>query len=446
MVKALARCGTTTATYLSRIDEEGRATVYTYNEFNQRLTMTEAVGNTESRTTTYEYVSDDIDLVTKTISPSIHAGSSKEVINTYDDNLNITAVTVNGFDAGGDSVSRITSMSYDNYGKVTEIDGPRTDINDVTTLDYYDCATGAECGQLEQISNAAGHVTTFDLYDAASRLLQSTNAIGVVTTYTYHPRGWLLSMTQTPPSSSSESARVTSYSYDNEGQLTRITYPDNTFQHFVYDQAHDLREISDHDGNKLEYQYDAKGNRTHELIKDPDGTLVRSTITTYDIRNFIESINSDGSVTQLINDAVGNLSSRSDPNANPTTEHEFDSLDRLTRTLDALANDTEYQYNVADQLIEVQAPNGATTDYEYDDLGNLTKETSPDRGTIYYTHDEAGNVVSMTDARGIVSNYQYDALNRLTLVSYPNASENVGFSYDSGCDNPLGRLCEVQDG
>jgi len=428
---------------LTRTDEEGRVTTYTYNSTNQRLSMTEASGTPQARTTTYEYVNADVDLVTKTISPSIFANASKEVVNTYDNNLNITAVTINGFDTSGDPVTRTTSFEYDTLGKVLVTNGPRTNVDDITTFTYHNCTTGAECGQLKSVENALGHTTTYDDYDGAARLLQSTDPNGTVTTYTYHPRGWLLNMVQTPVTGP---ARVTVYEYDNVGQMTKTILPDGTEQNYVYDAAHDLREIFDNLGNKVTYEYDAKGNRTDERMFDPDGTLVRSTITAYDIRNYIESINSGGSVTQLLNDAVGNLGSQTDPNQNPDTRHDFDALDRLTNTLDALRNDTVYNYDVADQLTEVVAPNGATTVYEYDDLGNRTKEISADRGTITYQHDDAGNVTGITDARGITVNYVYDALNRMRSSNYADISENITYLYDNNnCGANVGRLCQVVD-
>jgi len=429
---------------LTRTDAEGRTTVYAYNATNQRTSMTEAFGTPQARITTYEYVSPDIDLVTKTTSPSIYTDNIKEVVNTYDANQNITAVTIDGFDPQGATVSRVTTFSHDQYGKVTSINGPRTDVDDITTLEYYDCNTGAECGQLKQVTNALGHVSKYDLYDAASRLLQSTDPNGVVTTYQYHLRGWLLSMTQTP---SVGDARTTIYDYDNVGQLKRITFADGSEQSYVYDAAHELRAVFDNLNNRVEYTYDAKGNRTHTLIKDPDGTLVRSTITTYNHRNFIESINNAGSVTQLINDAVGNLSSQTDPKVNPNTSNTYDALDRLKNTVDALTNSSTYDYDVADQLSQVTSPNGSVTQYEYDDLGNQTKELSNDRGTITYSHDAAGNIVTMTDARNVTATYSYDTLNRLTGISYPQIGEDVSYIYDQGqnCGFAIGRLCQVDD-
>lgn len=46
------------------------------------------------------------------------------------------------------------------------------------------------------------------------------------------------------------------------------------------------------------------------------------------------------------------------------------------------------------------------------------KLTSPDTGVTRYTYDSAGNRATQTDARGNTTAYSYDALNRLTKVTY----------------------------
>ncbi|MBT8116036.1 MAG: hypothetical protein KJP04_11665, partial [Arenicella sp.] len=433
---------------LTRTDAEERTTEYSYTAANQRISMTEAAGTPQARTTSYEYVSPDVDLITKVASPSVRAGQEKEVVTSYDASYNVTGITINGFDQAGNAVSRTTTFTHDSFGKVTSIDGPHTDVADTTTIEYYDCSTGAECGQLQKITNALGHETTFDSYDNASRLLQRTDPNGLVTNYTYHPRGWVSTITETPPQGD---VRITTFEYDNAGQLVRVGQPDGSEQIYEYDAAHDLRVIRDNLDNKIEYLYDANGNRMGESTIDPGGELVRSVALAYDSRNFLTAINAAGSITQLMNDAVGNTTTQTDPNLNPSTGHTFDALDRLTQTTDALAQLTGYQYDVADQLAQVTAPNGAVTQYEYDDLGNRVREISADRGTISYEHDDAGNVISMTDARGVVTSYSYDALNRLTGISYPQPGEDVGYHYDqpadvlSDCGASIGRLCTVTD-
>jgi len=82
----------------------------------------------------------------------------------------------------------------------------------------------------------------------------------------------------------------------------------------------------------------------------------------------------------------------------------------------------------------------------------LSACVSPDRGAIAYTVDKAGNITSRTDARGVVTNYTWDALNRLTAIAYPNDSSlDATLTYDDNpdtsgaCGDGVGRLCRVVD-
>ncbi len=432
---------------ISRIDAEGRITEYTYTATNQRETMTEAAGTPDARTTRYEYLSADVDLPTRVLTPSVFAGATKEVVTAYDAKLSVTSITENGFTPDGTPVSRSTSFQYNALGQVIQFDGPRTDVNDITTLTYYDdpaCTTGHECGQLQSVTNALGHITTYDIYDAHGRVTQMTNPVGVTTRYSYDARGRVLQVTQTPPAGQ-DAIRTTSYTYYGVmDQVKTVTTPDFVTLTYTYDVAHDLRSITDNAGHTIEYAYDQTGNRTRADSKDPDGSLVRTVQTAYDLRNRVASINTAGSITQTIRDAVGNLVSEIDPNLNPHTAHNYDALDRLDDTLDALGYLTDYEYDVQDQLIRVQAPNNVTTTYRYDDLGNLLIEISPDRGTIVYTHDVMGNVRTIRDARNVAVTYSYDALNRVTSVDYPGTVEDITLTYDV-CQNGRGRVCEMQD-
>ena len=69
------------------------------------------------------------------------------------------------------------------------------------------------------------------------------------------------------------------------------------------------------------------------------------------------------------------------------------------------------------------------------------------RGTTTYSHDPAGNVLTLTDARAITVTYTYDAANRMTKATYPDATLNVTYTHDAGtgCTNGVGRLCQVTD-
>ena len=155
-------------------------------------------------------------------------------------------------------------------------------------------------------------------------------------------------------------------------------------------------------------------------------------------------MNRAGSITQYTPDGYGNIDGSIDPNANPETQYQYDPLYRLTRLQDAIGNTTQYEYNVKDQIVQVRTDNNAVTTYQYNDFGDRTQENSPDRGVINYQYDNASNVTQMTDGRGVASTYSYDVLNRVTTVVFPNAAENITYSYDT-CTNGIGRLCQVTD-
>lgn len=53
-----------------------------------------------------------------------------------------------------------------------------------------------------------------------------------------------------------------------------------------------------------------------------------------------------------------------------------------------------------------------------------------------YSYDLGGNLVSLTDRKQQVSNYSYDALNRLTSIAYGVVNgvsqSSIAYSYDAG--------------
>jgi YD repeat-containing protein len=245
---------------VSRTDEEGRTITYTYNANNQRTSMTEAAGTAEARTTTYEYVTHDVDLPTRVVTPSIVPGFDKEVLTQYDDVLNVISITRKGYQPDGTPVSRTIGFQYNAHGQVIRIDGPRTDVADITTLAYNECAIGGGCGQLASITNPLGQTTTYDNHDAYGRVKQATDPNGLVTTFDYDVRGRIAAVRQIPPAGQGV-ARVNTYTYDSLGQVSSVTTPDGVTLTNSYDAARDLRTVTDNLGNRVEYLYDPKGNR-----------------------------------------------------------------------------------------------------------------------------------------------------------------------------------------
>jgi RHS repeat-associated protein len=425
--------------YKTVTTENGAVTTFT-NDIHHKTAETVATGTSVAKTFNFFYLDDTSDRLTRVTSPSVRPGQLREAKTTYTSGLP-TAIEISGYTPAGTVVSRSTTLAYNAYGQITQIDGPRTDMSDTTTLRYYECTSGNECGRLASLTNALGHVTTYDLYDNHGRVLDTTNANGVVTKYTYDRRGRTLTIAEAPPGGA---AHITSFLYDDVGQLVSAEAPNGTVLTYDYDDAHNLSSITDNFGNKVAYDYDLNGNRTGESTRDPSSSLRKAIALTYDARDRVESINAAGSVTELAYDALGNLAAETDPNGNET-DHGHDSLNRLVRTIDALSGITEFGYDRNDMLTSVEAPNGATTTYVYDDLGNLLSVTSPDAGMTTYTYDGAGNRTGQTDANNVSVSYSYDALNRLTGIDYAGASLDVALTYDQGTTQ-RGRLTTMVDG
>lgn len=408
-------------------DWEGNVTKTERNSRGLTETLTEAYGASEGRETTITWHS-TYRLPTEISRPT------HDIEYSYDSSGNPTTVTITD-----GSASRTWTMTYNSYGQVLTINGPRTDVTDVTTFDYYDCTTGDECGQLESVTNALSQETTYDAYDASGRLTQMTDPNGLETSFTYDDRGNMLTVTQTPTAGE---PRVTTFTYDDAGQLATAEMPNGLELSYSYSAAHYLTSVTDNLGNHIDYDYDAMGNLEDEDTYNSGSTLKRAIDYAYDLNYHLESITNGGFETELTFDDVGNLTDVTDPEL-AYTQHSYDALNRLDQTIDALSGVISYEYDAHGNLTSVTAANGANTTYEYDNLDNLTEEDSPDRGTITYTHDAAGNVATMTDARNKVTTYTYDELNRLTEIELDN-EDTITFQYDTGT-NATGRLNKITD-
>ncbi len=346
--------------------------------------------------------------------------------------------------------------------------GPRTDLTQTTSYSYYTsssasgCGTpGAACyqpGDLYQVTDALGHVTTIASYDGAGRITRIIDPNGVDTDITYTPRGWLATRTV--------GGAETIFGYTAYGAVQTITDPDGVTTTFGYDTAHRLTKITDALGNYIQYTLDAAGNKTAEQVYDSTGALHKSLSRTFNtlgqLTGVVDGLNHTvfSATYSDSYDANGNLVHSAD--ALGIQQHlGYDALNRLTQTIndyngtDGLTPNTTtgVAYDALDRTTGVTDPSSLNTSYQYDGLSDQTVLTSPDTGTANLSYDAAGNVSSRTDAKGVVTQYTYDALNRLTGVSYPaQPTLNITYTYDqvtpiSGCPNNfnIGHLTTMTD-
>jgi RHS repeat-associated protein len=414
----------------------GVVTAYVYDGTrNLETSRTEASGTSLARTITTTWHS-TYRLPATITEPSGVTGVNLVTTFTYDSGGNLTRKNL----TAGSKV-REWNYTYNARGQVLTIDGPRTDATDVTTIAYYaDNDTCVGCrGQVYTATNAVGHVTTFNTYDADGRPTQISDANGVATTLTYTSRGWLASR--------SVAGETTTYDYDFTGNLTKVTLPDGSWLLYTYDAANGLIGIDDRLGNAIDYTLDVKGNRVQENVYDPLDALKRTRQSVFDGVNRLErELGAAGQTTRNTYDFNNNVASVTDPLYRVTT-NTYDFLDRLTNVNDPANGNTVFTYDTKDRLATVKDPKLSTaTSYTYDGLGNLLTQVSPDTGTTTFTFDNAGNVATQTDARSVATTYSYDALNRVTAATVTDGT--VSYEYDNlttGGSYAKGKLTKVTD-
>jgi RHS repeat-associated protein len=414
----------------SRTDWNGSQTTYVYDTLNNLETSrTEAYGTAQARmiTTTWDPNWRQPDLITE---------PNRTTAFTYDGMGNVLTKTITDTTMTPNA-TRTWTYTYDSYGRMLTAKGPRTDVNSTTTYAYYTCTTGTQCGEIQTVTDALSHVTTFNTYNSHGQPLTITDPNGTVTTLTYDLRQRLTSR--------QIGSETTSYSYYSTGLLETVTLPDSSTITYTYDAAHRLTKITDSAGNYISYTLDAMGNRTAESSYDPSSTLRRTHTRVFNTLNELyQDINSAGTsavTTTLAYDNNGNVTSSAAPLSRNTAD-QYDALNRLVKITDPNSGVTKFNYDGNDNLASVIDPRNLTTTYTHNGFGDVTQLVSPDTGTSLSTYDSGGNLKTATDARSAVATYAYDAMNRVNQVAY--ADQTINFTYDTGT-NGIGRLTGASD-
>lgn len=148
-------------------------------------------------------------------------------------------------------------------------------MNRSTVYDYYtDTTADHTVGDLRSRTNAKSHAMSYLRYDRLGLLLQSTDINGVDALYSYDARGRV--------KTASLGGQSYRYDYWPDGQLQRVTAPDESFLDYSYDKAQRLTLIADKLGNQIQYGYDNLGNRVTEKTIDPFNRLTRQITRVFD--------------------------------------------------------------------------------------------------------------------------------------------------------------------
>ncbi len=387
-----------------------------------------------------------------------------------------------------DGASQIRDYAYNAVGmKIWEKDPKGREtmyVYGTGTVPDADPATGTGIDLLEVRQKNGANWETQAKYerDALHRVTKTTDASGQVTTYKYDGRGRLTDVVAPEPDPANttpepsrtttyqynpdtgvpagsagrlrrvlgprtaEGQPVTTYEYDSEGRMWRVTSPDGYVVTTDYDAADRPVKVTYPDGTYEETVY----NRLQaERRRDRMG---RWTITNHDAQGRVVSVRDpQGRVVTQEWCKCGSLDKLVDANGNPTT-WERDIQGRVTKAIRANGTATTYTYDVATgRLWKVQDPKDQVKVYEYeqddarkairyqDTLGNHIANT-PD---VTFTYETAyPRLGSMTDGTGTTI-YAYNPITTppvlgaggLASTDGPLPNDTVSYTYDG-----LGRL------
>ncbi|ROU08087.1 RHS repeat protein [Lysobacter enzymogenes] len=428
--------GTNEVSLTEGLGENGEATPLTrttqtdwnlaYNEIGERRVLNSAGAVVSRKNWTYNergqpLVATDIDPV---------SGQQRATTTTYCEQTDI--------DAGRCPV----------LGQIVSIDGPRTDVADVTRYSYYP-TDAANCsatpstacdyrkGDPWKSTDALGRSVEMLRYDASGRILSSKDENAVVTDREYSDRGWLVASKIRGPDAGSETDdRITRFEYWPTGQVKKTTLSDGVSLTYGYDAAQRLTEVADNAGNRIRYTLDNDGKRLKEETFAAAGALKRVLSRVYNAMGQLQA-NQDAALHAITfrYDARGNQDRVTDA-LGRINDRTYDPLNRLVRTLrdvGGLAVETKFEYDALDRQVKIVDPKGLETVYGYNGFGDRIRQSSPDTGVTEYAFNEAGSVASKRDADDAQAHrYTYDALNRLTAIHYSQAAAaDVEYDYDA---------------
>jgi RHS repeat-associated protein len=277
-------------------------------------------------------------------------------------------------------------------------------------------------GALSQFTNRQGIVTTYS-YNARGLVASKTEAGGTTvmrtTSYTYHP-------TLNVPTQIVEPTRVTNITYDAMGRiLTHSTTADGqtrtitktyTLQGMVASVKGSRTDIND----TTSYTYDAMGNLTS--VTNPKGHL--TTYSNYDANGNARQISyPDGRVEIRTFDARSRMLTQTVDGG--TTTYVYDARGLLTSKAFPDGSSEATLYDATYRVIGKDLSNGEKLRYTLDSAGRTIKTETFDAQNILATttttgYDGLNRVTWRKDAQGKTTSYTYDANGNVTAVTDPN--------------------------
>jgi RHS repeat-associated protein len=429
--------------------------------------------------------------ITKTIDNCVDSGQSTPATcaGTGGSDAGTNVITINTY--GADGASMVAQKLEAGIQSETTLDGSGRTLSTVvdvgglalTTTYGYDSK-----GRQSSETDPAGHMTR-TVYDTNGNVCRTISNAGTLN---------LASLTDPCTSEIEFKTGIvnvdTRYRYDNAGNKTDETAPDDGLNHFTYDgEGNLLTEVVNYVPSYSGTDLTVNATTTHVLadgreigsinpagvraatVYDDDGhvcrTIENSTIdpstltnpcsdpiagvTNYANVDTIYGYDPSGQKTRVV--APSPADDGTDPTSKVVTLYAYDLNERLCRVVEnadpdldldtvtdqsGASDDCYGSLSTADSASVSTTISNVDTQYHYDDAGNLTSQVSVGApsagalaGTTQYGYDDLGHQTSQTDPDGHLTVWTYSARGDRATQTDPDGQRTYWF-YDAA-----GRMC-----
>lgn len=320
------------------------------------------------------------------------------------------------------------------------------------------------------VTDGAGNTTEY-AYNSLGQIVTSTNALGEVMTYTYETNssnnGYnkLLTITGDVPGGNvtmtydtfdrvktvtDSEGRALTYDYDDLDRVTKITYPDTSYEQFVYED-HSLTATRDRAGRWTRHHYDALNQRV--ATRDPLGRVTQFEWCRCGAMSKL--IDGAGNPTKWVRDIQGRVSEKIYAD-NSSYTYTYDEGGRLETIEDAMERLTTYTYKLDDRVAKIDYEDVDTPDvtYTYETWFDRVATRTDGAGVTSYSYHPYDGSTEGAGQQSLVNGpltddtleYTYDELGRLALLEIVDDSTQTSTSWFEGYDyDSRGRIVEVDN-
>ena len=280
-------------------------------------------------------------------------------------------------------------------------------------------------GRIKDVINPKGITAITNEYDDQGRTVKQTFPDDSVMTYEYDDIGKTTTATE-------QNGNVVVYTHDELQRHTATTYYDGT-ERFTYNMRHQKTSHIDKKGNVTRFAYDNKGHLTK--IVDAFGN---KTSITYRADGKPMSVKGPkGEEYSYHYTLEGKLFEF----RNPLGEHDrfYYKDGNIYRTRNSLGAQTFFDHDAKGNIEKITDPDGVVTNYEYDDLNRITASITADGARTTYEYDVADRIIKTTDSFGNTREYTYDEMGKVTSVKEPDGTVK---HFEM---NVMGRVSKITD-